>query len=54
MRKVKVKVCSDKSPFFVCPKCNYKEARLVKGDISMSPCTNCGYSKMYRVGTNGY
>ena len=40
---------SEKSPYFYCPKCNYVEARLVKGDVAMSPCPNCGASPLYRV-----
>ncbi|MBD5479737.1 MAG: hypothetical protein HDR14_10695 [Lachnospiraceae bacterium] len=37
------------SDWFECRKCGYKEMRLVLGDISSSPCPECGNSPMYRV-----
>jgi len=56
--KVKVKpACSHKaiptlkffSEYFQCPRCQYTEARRVLGDVSHSPCPNCGNPTMYRV-----
>lgn len=37
------------SEYFKCPKCGYAEPRLVKGDVSTSPCPECGHSPLYRV-----
>lgn len=36
------------SEYFKCPRCEYAEARLVKGDVSHTPCPQCGYPTMYR------
>ena len=37
------------SEYFKCPKCGYAEARLILGDVSTTPCPECGHSPMYRV-----
>lgn len=37
------------SDCFECPKCGYQEMRRVKGDISYSPCSNCGNPTMIRI-----
>ena len=42
----KFKVCSD---WFKCPNCGYAEMRKILGDVSNTPCPECGHSPMYRV-----
>ncbi len=37
------------SDLFRCLKCGNEEMRLVKGDVSHSPCSRCGNPIMYRV-----
>jgi ribosomal protein L37AE/L43A len=37
------------SDWFECRKCGNRELRRVQGDISSSPCSECGNSPMYRM-----
>lgn len=37
------------SEYFKCNRCGYAEPRLVRGNVSHTPCPECGYSPLYRV-----
>lgn len=49
INKCKIEELVFASEYFECPSCGYKEPRLVKGDISTTPCPNCGNTPLYRV-----
>lgn len=52
--KIKVKkIClfERQDDTFICPRCRYTEKRRVLGNVSSSPCPNCGAHPMYRKGT---
>ena len=49
IKKCKIKKLIFNSDVFKCPKCGYEEYRRVLGDVSTTPCTNCGHTPMYRV-----
>lgn len=48
-RKNNIPTLKFNSDWFVCPKCGYQEMRRVLGDISYSPCPNCGNTIMIRM-----
>ena len=37
------------SEYFKCPRCGYAEPRKILGDVSNTPCPECGHPQMYRV-----
>ena len=46
---LKIPTLTFNSEFFKCEKCGYAERRLILGDISHTPCPQCGHSPMKRV-----
>lgn len=48
-KEFKVPTIEFNSDYFKCEKCGYAEMRKVLGDVSYSPCPECGHSPMYRV-----
>lgn len=48
-RKNSIPTLKFNSDWFECPNCKYQEMRRVLGDISHSPCPECGNPTMRRM-----
>lgn len=49
IKKCRIEKLTFNSEYFKCPNCDYAEPRLVKGDVSTTPCPKCGHTPLYRV-----
>lgn len=49
LREKEIPTLKFNSEYFKCPKCGYAEPRLILGDVSHTPCPECGNKTMIRV-----